>query len=155
MTALSNEDVVRQYLEAHRVHDFEALGRLRAPAWYQEWPQTRERVRGHENDATIMRNWPGGLPTANDDQRVTGSEDRYVLTPSWTYQRIAGSGDSWWAEGTGRYPDGSTWHAVILAEVHDGTIHRETWYFAPPLPAPEWRSQWVEYMGPLEQSDER
>lgn len=153
MSAPSNEEVVRQYLEAHRRHDFEVLAKIRAPGWYQEWPQSRERVRGHENDAAIMRNWPGGQPEPGE-VRVAGSEDRWVMTPALTYQRIVGSGDVWWADGTGVYPDGSTWFIAAIIEVSDGQVHRETWYFAPELEAPAWRAPWVEPMGPLAPPDD-
>ena len=149
MVSLSNEEVVNRYLEAHTKHDYETLGRLRAPAWFEEWPQSRERVRGHENDVAIMRNWPGGEPRAGKS-RVVGSEDRWVLTPSWTYQRVVGSGEMWLMDGIGHYPDGSTWFVVGLFEVRDGAVHRETWHFAPELPAPEWRAPWVERMEPAE-----
>ncbi len=90
-----------------------------------------------------MDSWPGGLPEAGDI-RLVGSEDRYVMTPSFTIERIVGSGDTWWADGTATYPDGSAWFAVALIGLRDGRIHRETWYFAPPLEAPAWRSAWVE-----------
>jgi hypothetical protein len=150
----SNEDVVRAYLEAHRQHDFERLAALRAADWYEEWPQSRERVRGHGNDEAIMRNWPGGLPSELD-ARVRGSEDRWVLTPSWTYQRIVGSGELWWMDGTGSYPDGSTWHVAGMFQVRDGQVHEETWYFGPELEAPAWRAPWVERMADPEHPDER
>jgi hypothetical protein len=143
MPSPSHEEVVRSYLEAHMRHDFDALRRLRADAWVEEWPQSGERVRGHDNDETIMRNWPGGLPTG-EDARAVGSEDRWVMTPSFTYQRVVGSGDIWWADSIGHYPDGSTWFAIGMFEVRTGQIQRETWYFAPALEAPEWRSGWVE-----------
>jgi hypothetical protein len=151
---LSNEDVFRQYLDGHRRHDFEALRRLRSANWVEEWPQTGERVRGHDNDEAIMRNWPGGEPQPGE-VRVVGSEDRWVLTPGWTYQRVVGAGEMWWADGTGSYPDGSKWHVVGLFEVHDGQVHRETWYFGPPLEAPAWRAAWVERMDPTEPSAAR
>jgi len=149
VTALSNEQVARAYLDAHQRHDYDALGRLRAADWFQEWPQTRERVRGHANDVAIMRNWPGGEPEPGE-WRVVGSEDRWVVTPSWTYQRIVGSGEFWWMDGTGHYPDGSTWFVTGLFELRDGQVHRETWYFAPPLETPAWRAEWVEAMPPME-----
>lgn len=140
---VSNQDVIRQYLDAHARHDLDTLGRLRAATWVEDWPQSGERVRGHDNDAKIMRNWPGGEPEG-ETVRVVGSEDRWVMTPSWTYERIVGSGDHWWAEAIGRYPDGSTWFVTGIFEVRDGHVQRETWYFAPPLEAPAWRAQWVE-----------
>ena len=154
MAPISNEDVVRRYLDAHMRHDLDELGRLRSPGWFEEWPQSRERVRGHANDAAIMTNWPGGQPMGETGS-VVGSEDRWVMTPSFTYQRVVGEGDHWWADGVGRYPDGSTWYTVALAEVHDGQVHRETWFFGPQMEAPAWRTQWVERMDDPEPSDGR
>jgi hypothetical protein len=143
MASRSNEEVVRRYVDAHRTHDYETVGTLRHSDWYIEFPQTGERVRGHANDAAIMANWPGGLPEALR-VRMAGSEDRWVATPLNTIQRIVGSGDTWWIDGTASYPDGSTWHVAALLGLRDGRLHRETWYFAPPLDAPAWRTQWVE-----------
>jgi hypothetical protein len=73
-----------------------------------------------------------------------GSEDRWVMTPSFTIQRIVGSGDFWWGDGTASYPDGSRWFVAGLFQLRDGKLFRETWYFAPPLDAPAWRSPWTE-----------
>ena len=154
MSPLSNEEAIHRYLDAHQRHDFATLGALRADDWLEEWPQSGERVRGHANDYAIMTNWPGGTPEAGDI-RVVGSEDRWVLTPSLTFERIVGSGDTWWANATGDYPDGSTWFTVGLFEVREGKVRRETWFFAPKLEAPEWRSAWVERMTPMERSDGR
>ena len=146
MAERSNEDVVRAYLAAHQAHDYDAVDRLRAVDWTTEWPQSGERVRGAANDRAIMDNWPGGLPEA-DTIRVVGSEDRWVMTPAFTFQRIVGKGDSWWADGTATYPDGSRWFVVGLLELRDGKLLREVWYFAPPLEAPAWRAEWVERTG--------
>ena len=143
MGAASNEDVIRRYLAAHRAHDYDTVGSLRHRDWIVDWPQSGERVRGNANDRSIMDNWPGGLPTA-DEIRVVGTEDRWVMTPNLTLVRIVGSGDFWWADGTATYPDGSSWHAVALLQLRDGLLLHETWYFAPPLERPAWRSRWVE-----------
>ena len=151
VVTLSNEEVAHRYTDAHMRHDYAALGSLRADEWYEEWPQSGELVRGHSNDRAIMMSWPGGTPEA-DKPNIVGSEDRWVLTPSLTYQRIAGSGEVWWADAIGHYPDGSTWFAVGLFEIRDGKVRKERWFFAPPLPAPEWRAQWVERMDATEQS---
>lgn len=146
MAESSNEELVHDCFEAHAKHDYDTVGRLRHPDWYQEWPQSGERVRGVENDRAIMDNWPGGLPTAGK-VRVVGSEDRWVVTPAFTFHRVVGNGDAWWADATASYPDGSNWFAAALLELRDGKVYRETWYFGPPLEAPAWRSQWVERMG--------
>ena len=143
MADRSNEDIVRAYLAAHQAHDYDAVDRYRAADWTIEWPQSGERVRGAVNDRAIMDNWPGGLPEA-DSIRVVGSEDRWVMTPAFTFQRVVGNGDSWWADGKATYPDGSRWFVAGLFEIRDGKVWRETWYFAPPLEAPAWRAHWVE-----------
>jgi len=146
MTTPSNEEIVHRYLDAHRNHDYDTVGSLRHPGWTVTWPQSGERVHADANDRAIMENWPGGLPVAGDI-RVVGSEDRYVATPSYTIERIVGAGDVWWADGTSGYPDGSTWFAAAILELREGKLYRETWYFAPPLEAPTWRSRWVERVG--------
>jgi hypothetical protein len=139
----SNEDVVRAYFAAHKAHDQDALTALRHPDWTLEWPQSRERIRGDANDRGMAASYPGGLPDF-DTRTVVGAEDRWVVTPLLTIQRVVGSGDQWWADGTVRYPDGSMWFILVMAELRDGKIYRETGYFAPPLDPPEWRAAWVE-----------
>ena len=146
MAPPSNEQVVRRYVEAVTAHDPNMLGQLRHQEWTAEWPQSGERVRGDANNRAIIDNWPGGRPSARVN-RVVGAEDRWVVTPLFTVQRVVGSGDFWWAAGTVSYADGSTWFDVILLELRDGTVLRETWYFAPSSEAPAWRAQWVERMG--------
>ena len=79
-----------------------------------------------------------------------GSEDHWVLTPAWTYQRVVGSGELWWMNGKGDYPDGSTWHVVGMFQVRDGKVHEETWYFGPTLEAPARRAAWMEPIAPSE-----
>ena len=94
----------------------------------QEWPQTGERIRGKEACLNIARNYPGGPPEIH-------------------LGRISGEGDHWVVEATSRYPDGNEYHIVAVLELRDGRIARETDYFGPAYPAPEWRQQWVESIG--------
>ncbi len=42
-----------------------------------------------------------------------------------------------------RYPDGSDWYTVSVYSFLDGRISKQVVYFAPVMPAPEWRAQWV------------
>ena len=150
----SNDEIARAYLVAHERHDADTMARLRDPEWIAEMPQSGERIRGHANDRAIMAAWPGGRPEA-EANRLVGTEDRWVATPFWTYQRISGEGEVWWADAVARYPDGTTWFASILFELRDGKVYRETWYFAPPLEAPAWRAHWVERMSEKELRDRR
>jgi limonene-1,2-epoxide hydrolase len=143
----TNEEVVRAYIGALTANDADAIGRLREPDWRVDYPQSGERIRGHANERAIADNYPGGLPDI-DPSRVVGSEDRWVVTPSFTFERIAGSGDTWWSEGKARYPDGSLWHVVTMYQLHDGRIHRETTYWAEPFDPPGWRAGWIEPIEP-------
>ena len=146
MAEPSNEDIVRRYLAAHSAHDYDAGGALCDPAWTMDWPQSGERVRGTANGRAIMENWPAGRPSGLTFQ-VVGSEDRWVVTAFNTIQRVVGSGDFWWAEGTSAYPDGSTWFIAALLQLKGGKVYHQTWYFGPPFDAPAWRAAWVERIG--------
>jgi hypothetical protein len=139
----SNEEIVNAYLRAYTVDDSAALGALRHPDWMVDYPQSGERIRGHANDRAVAANYPGGLPGLATDQ-VIGSEDRWVVSPSFTYERIVGSGDSWFVRGKALYPDGSTWYVASVYHLVDGLIHHEITYWAEPFESPAWRAEWVE-----------
>ncbi|MEK6719677.1 MAG: nuclear transport factor 2 family protein [Chloroflexota bacterium] len=145
MPERTNEEVVRAYLGAMEAKDIDAVSTLRHPDFTSEWPQSGERIRGDANMRAIDEHYPGGLPDQHTGH-IVGSEDRWVVTPSYTIQRVVGSGDFWWGDGTMSYSDGSTWFAAMLLEVRDGRIYRETAYFCEPFEAPAWRAQWVERM---------
>jgi hypothetical protein len=95
--SVTNEEVVRRYLETSAAKDFDALGSLRHPDWQSLWPQSGERVIGHAHWAEIAQNYPGGVPQVSID-RLVGSEDRWFVTPGNTVARAAGTGDFWWGE---------------------------------------------------------
>jgi len=145
MAQQSNEDVVRAYVAAHGSGDQDRLTELRHPDWSSEWPQSGERIRRDAAARAIDEAYPGGRPAVRPEH-VVGSEDRWVMTPLYSLQRIVGNGDSWWGDGTIAYPDGSTWYLAMFMEVRDGLIYRETAYFAEPFEAPAWRAPYVERM---------
>lgn len=145
MTQRSNEEVVRAYVKAMETGDLDGAGALRHKDFVGEWPQSGERIRGEANMRALIENYPGGAPAVHGG-RLIGSEDRWVVTPVYSVQRIVGSGDSWWGDGTITYPDGSTWNYAIFVEIRDGLVYRETEYFAAPFEAPEWRRPFVEKM---------
>ena len=120
-------DLVREHYEDLMAGDETAYAALVHEDFVQEWPQSGERVRGKEACLNIARNYPGGPP-------------RIQLG------RISGEGDHWVVEATARYPDGVDYHVVAIFELRDGKVARETDYFGPAYPAPEWRRQWVESM---------
>jgi SnoaL-like domain len=143
----SNEDVVNAYLRAYTANDESAMRALRHTDWMVEYPQSGERIRGHANERAIAAHYPGGLPEI-DPQAVIGSEDHWVVSPSFTYERIVGSGDSWFVRGRALYPDRSTWYVASILHLRDGLIHHEITYWAEPFEPPAWRAQWVEPAGP-------
>lgn len=118
-------ELIREHYEGLLAGDEAAYAALVHEDFVQEWPQSGERVRGKAACLNIALNYPGGPP------RIS-------------LGRISGEGDHWVVEGTSRYPDGSDYYSVAVLELRDGKIVRETDYFGPTYPAPEWRSQWVE-----------
>ena len=141
----TNEDIVRAYVRATADGEMDRLAELRHTDWTSEWPQSGERIRGDGNMRGIVDHYPGGLPEVHTG-RLVGSEDRWIMTPMYSVLRVVGSGDSWWADGTIKYPDGSTWFYVAFFELRDGKVFRETEYFAAPFEAPDWRKPFVERM---------
>ena len=139
---MTNEETVRDYVRAVVELDRPTEERLRHAGWTAEWPQSGEHVIGSANYRAIQDAYPGGAPKI-ELERVTGSEDRWSISPSNTVVRVVGSGEFWWAEFRMTYPDGVDYHCVTLVELRDGLIHREVVYWAPPFDAPDWRARWV------------
>jgi hypothetical protein len=50
----------------------------------------------------------------------------------------------WVVESVIYYGGGQVLDGVVVLELKDGKVWRDTRYFAEPFEAPEWRSQWVE-----------
>ncbi len=145
MAELTNEEVIHAYLRALTDNAGDALGRLRDPDYVLDYPQSGERIRGHAMERMIADHYPGGVPDVLEGSaRVVGSEDKWVVTPSFTFERIAGSGETWWFEGKARYADGSVWHLVSMCRLRDGRVFREVNYWAEPFDPPAWRAAWVE-----------
>ena len=147
MAEPTNDEIIHAYIHALTIDDAAAMAKLRDPGWFVDYPQSGERIRGHANERSIADNYPGGLPDI-DPNRIVGSEDKWVVTPSFTFERVIGSGDTWWSEGRARYPDGSMWHVVSMYRLHDGRVAREITYWAEPFDAPAWRAGWVEAIEP-------
>jgi ketosteroid isomerase-like protein len=123
MGAEENRQTVERLWQAMEKQDWNAAGALLHDDFVQEWPQSGERIRGRDNAMAINRNYPG-LPTQ-------------------TVGRILAAGDLVTSEVTLDY-GGQIYRGVSIFEFRDGKVVKETDYFAQPLKAPEWRSQWVE-----------
>ncbi len=140
---MDTEEMVRRYFDAVARNDFDTLEQLRHPDWHEDWPQSGERVPSHEAYREIHEDFPSGMPRM-DLREPEGSEDRWVMTPSMTIQRIAGSGDVWYVEGVNTYSNGEVFHIAQHLRLRDGRVWRSTTYFAAPFEAPAWRAQLVE-----------
>lgn len=141
MGADTNRSIVERYMDAWP-GDYDTLGGLRHPDFMEEWPQSGERILGHEAYRKIHENYPGGIP-AVEPKRIIGSEDRLVLSPSSVPIRVEGRGDLYTIEAVNKYPMGETYYVVLILELRDGKVWRQKTYYAPPFDPPEWRAEWV------------
>lgn len=137
----TNRAVVERYFKAYP-SDWETMARLRHADFVEDWPQSGERIEGHENYRAIHENYPGGTPGLAID-RVVGTEDRLVMTPLFTPVRIVGMGDTFIVEARAGYAGGASNFVVTVVELKDGKVHRQRTYFAAPFEPPDWRSGWV------------
>lgn len=142
MAESGNREIVEKFFQAFNAGELDRMESWMDSEYAWEMPQSGERVRGVKNNREMAENYPG--PPKVETHRVTGSEDRWVTTPSYTVLKISGTGDDYTTESVVRYPDGSVWHAVDFFHFRAGKILRQTAYFAPTLEPAEWRSRWVE-----------
>ena len=95
---------------------------VRHPDFVLEMPQTDERIVGRDAMRDLQRAFPSGPPTV-------------------TLRGVAGARGTWVVEGVNDYGD-DVWHVVDIVELDaEGSILRETRYYAQPLPAPAWRAE--------------
>jgi ketosteroid isomerase-like protein len=142
MAEKSNRETVEKFFQAVNSQEWDRVEAFLDAEYVWEMPQSGERVRGFENNRAMNENYPG-LPKV-ETRRITGSEDKWVTTPSFTILKITGSGDDYSSESVATYPDGTVWHAVDIFRFRSGKILRQTAYFAASLEPAEWRSRWVE-----------
>lgn len=143
MKSEGSRQVVDSWVKSMVHNDLDAQAELCTQDVIHDYPQSGERIRGWGNVRAIAENYPGGLPQ-DVNLETTGSEDKWVLTPSFSLLRIEGTGDVYTVLGTARYPDGVTWHAMALVELRAGKIAKVTWVVGAPFDPPAWRKQWVE-----------
>lgn len=96
---------------------------LRHPDYVMEMPQSGERIRGRDNMRAFQQAYPN--------------------PPTIRPRRVVGAGDVWVIEARSDYGD-QVYDLVMVVELRDGLIWRDTRYYAQPFEAPEWRSSWVE-----------
>ena len=106
---------------------------LRHEDYVMEMPQSGERIRGRENMLGFQKSLSQNLPNK----------------PSIRIDRVRVRDGVWIKEGVNDYGNGLTYNSVVIYELKDGKIWRDTRYYSHPFEAPQWRSQWVESSGVL------
>jgi SnoaL-like domain len=143
MASKTNREVVERFVQCLIAHDLDAQAEVCAADMVIEYPQSGERIRGWANIRAMAENYPGGLPK-DVRGKVIGSEDKWVVGPTFNILRIEGTGDVYTVVGSALYPDGQTWQVMSLLELRSGKIAKTTEVYGAPFDPPEWRSKWVE-----------
>jgi limonene-1,2-epoxide hydrolase len=120
-----NRDAVERFCEAVERQDLDALDDLLHDDYVEEYPQTRERIRGKDNARAVNENYPGLPSLIGHSYKISG--DLAVIELTFDY-------------------DGNRVHECQIVDFKDGKIKRVRSYFGEPFEAPEWRAQWVERM---------
>jgi hypothetical protein len=144
MTSQDPRSVFEAFIRAANSRDIAALEKLVHPEFQDFYPQTGEMTRGFANLRAIIENYPSGGYAGKGTDRVVGTEDHWVVTPTFSMLRIEGAGDTFTGISRGRYPDGSDWYVVNICQIRNGLVWRSETFFAPLFEAPAWRSEWVE-----------
>jgi hypothetical protein len=115
-----NEQQARQFLT-------ELFTNLSAEDYVMEMPQSGERIRGRDNMRAFQRSFADNSnPPTIHLRRVTVREGVWIL------------------EGVNDYGEGGVFTVVLILELKDGKIWRDTRYYAEPFEAPQWRADLVE-----------
>jgi len=148
MAHASNREIVERLARAIEAKDFDTIATLITDDYVEEFPQSGERIRGRANQQAIVRNYPGGVGTA-ESGGIIGSEDKWVMGPSFNVVHVMGSGDTYTYVAKVRYPNGELWHVIAMVKVRDGRVARSTTWYVAPFAAPDWRAQYVERFEPM------
>jgi hypothetical protein len=129
-----NEEQALGFLnELYTVLSAEKEYELRHEDYVMEMPQSGERIRGRENMLGFQKSLSQNLPNK----------------PSIRIDRVRVRDGVWIKEGVNDYGNGLTYNSVVISELKDGKIWRDTRYYSHPFEAPQWRSRWVESSGVL------
>jgi hypothetical protein len=102
----------------------EAEYEMRHEDYVMDMPQSGERLRGRDK----MRQF----------------QEAYPAPPTIQLRRVVVREGLWVIEGVNDYGEGQVFAVVLILELKDGKMWRDTRYYAEPFEAPEWRTQWVE-----------
>ncbi len=148
MAELTNREVVERFVEAMNANDLDRADQFFADDVVEDYPQSRERIRGRINRRAVVENYPGRAERdfAPGKAGAVVGDDQWVMTPSLSLLRLNGSGERFTATGQINYPNGEMWHVIQLFELHGGKIAKITTYFAAPFEPAPYRAKFVEKM---------
>src|SRR5918995_538206 len=107
----------------------EAEYETRHDDYVMEMPQSGERIRGRDTMRAFQRSFADNSnPPTIHLRRVTVKEGLWIV------------------EGVNDYGEGRVFTIVLILELKDGKIWRDTRYYAEPFDAPQWRAELVELM---------
>jgi hypothetical protein len=125
------ERQAHQFLtELYTVLSAEKEYALRHEDYVMEMPQSGERVRGRKNMIGFQKALARNLPTP----------------PRIRIDRVRVRDGLWVKEGVNDYGNGVVSNSVVIYQLKDGKIWRDTRYYSEPFDPPEWRAQWIEKM---------
>jgi hypothetical protein len=148
MALFDHETFARRFANAMSDQDQNAVAQLMTEDFVTEWPQTGERVRGPANFWAIIENYPDRIRGGDDLTTLVtrpGAAMKLVA-PAYTFVAVEGAGITGTFTLKVKYPDGSDWWVITLYRLRGDRLAYCTTFFAPVLPSPEWRAQWVERM---------
>jgi hypothetical protein len=123
-----DEQEARQFLaELFSRLSVEAEDRIRHDEYTMEWPQSGERLRGRQKMKAFQE--------ANAGSR-----------PPRRLRRVLVREGLWVVEGVVEHGGGREVDFVLILELRDGKVFRETRYYADRFEAPESRAEWFERM---------
>ena len=113
--------------ELYSLLSAEAEDRIRHDEYTMKWPQSGERLRGREKMKAFQESNEGSRP------------------PRWPRRVLVREG-LWVVEGSVDYGGGRDWDFVLILELRDGKVFKETRYYAEAFEASEERAEWFERM---------
>jgi hypothetical protein len=123
-----DERAAHEFLtELYSLLSAEAENRIRHEEYTMEWPQSGERLRGRQKMKAFQESNAGLRP------------------PRWPRRVLVREG-LWVVEGSVDYGGGRDWDFVLILELREGKVIKETRYYAEPFEAKEERAEWFERM---------
>ena len=123
-----DEQAAHEFLtELYSLLNAEAEDQIRHDEYTMEWPQSGERLRGREKMKAFQESNAGSRP------------------PRWVRRVLVREG-LWVVEGSVDYGGGREGDFVLILELREGRVLKETRYYADRLEASEARAEWFEPM---------